>query len=70
MKKLLFTVLAVTAFSLIANAQYRKSWDFTKWSDETVANLLSVNPSNSEWSDIEKADASAPTETSKNNCVW
>ena len=70
MKKLLFTVLAVTAFSLIANAQYRKSWDFTKWSDETVANLLSVNPSNSEWSDIEKADASAPTETSKNNCFW
>lgn len=42
------------------------SWDFTKWSDATVANLMAgVN-----WSDIEKADATEPTEASKDNCFW
>lgn len=43
------------------------SWDFTKWSEATVANLKAEN---SNWSDIEKADADAPTELSKDNCFW
>ncbi|MDE5870672.1 MAG: hypothetical protein K2H22_01830 [Muribaculaceae bacterium] len=43
-----------------------KSWDFTKWSDATVANLMAGE----NWSDIEKADATEPTEKSKDNCFW
>lgn len=42
------------------------SWDFTHWSDATVANLKA----GSNWSDIEKADATEPTELSKDNCFW
>ncbi|MDE6653083.1 MAG: hypothetical protein K2K37_01680 [Muribaculaceae bacterium] len=42
------------------------SWDFTKWSDATVANLKAGE----NWSDIEKADATEPTEKSKDNCFW
>ncbi len=42
------------------------SWDFTKWSDATVANLM-AGPN---WSDIEKADNDAPTAEAKDNCFW
>ena len=43
------------------------SWDFTKWSEATVANLKAEN---SNWSDIEKAEDTEPTEKSKDNCFW
>ncbi len=67
MKKiLLLTLTLVLALSADAQTTYRKSWDFTKWSSETVANLMA----GSDWSDIEKADQSEPTEASKNNCFW
>ncbi|MDE6512042.1 MAG: hypothetical protein K2L00_08130, partial [Muribaculaceae bacterium] len=46
--------------------QVLMSWDFTKWSDATVANLIA----GSNWSDIEKADATEPTEASKDKCFW
>ncbi|MDE6393753.1 MAG: hypothetical protein K2K77_00290 [Duncaniella sp.] len=39
------------------------SWDFTKWSDATVANLKAGE----DWSDIEKADGTNPTD---GNCFW
>lgn len=42
------------------------SWDFTKWSEATVANLME----GTNWSDIEKADATEPTEASKDKCFW
>ena len=42
------------------------SWDFTKWSEATVANLMAGE----NWSDIEKADATEPTEASKDKCFW
>jgi len=51
-------------------------WDFTKWSAETVANLIAdAAASKTEgWSDVEKAaDAAAgvePTEAAKDNCFW
>lgn len=51
-------------------------WDFTKWSAETVANLIAdAAASKTEgWSDVEKkADAEAgvePTEAAKDNCFW
>ena len=51
-------------------------WDFTKWSDATVANLKAdaAASKTSGWSDVEKkADAEAgadPTEASKDNCFW
>ena len=53
-----------------------QSWDFTKWSAETVANLIAdAAASKTEgWSDVEKAaDAAAgaePTGDAKNNCFW
>ena len=42
------------------------AWDFTKWSDATVANLKA----GANWSDIEKAADTEPTEASKDNCFW
>ena len=53
-----------------------KVWDFTKWSDATIANLKAdaAASKTSGWSDVEKAaDAEAgadPTEASKDNCFW
>ena len=53
-----------------------RTWDFTKWSAETIANLKAdaANSKISGWSDVEKkADAEAdadPTEASKDNCFW
>lgn len=66
MKKLLLSALLV-ATAMGASAQ---RWDFTKWSDETVANLKAVNAANNEWSDIEKVTDTAPTDISKENCFW
>jgi len=66
MKKLLLSALLV-ASAMGVSAQ---RWDFTSWSAATVANLKAVNPSNTEWSDIEKAADSAPTDISKENCFW
>ncbi len=66
MKKLLLSALAL-AMTMGMSAQ---RWDFTNWSDETVANLKAVNPTNTEWSDIEKAADTAPTDISKENCFW
>lgn len=73
-----FTLLAVIALGAMTqlNAQSR-TWDFTNWSEETVANLNAANASNAaggdgNWSDVEKADANpyVPTEMSKDNCFW
>lgn len=66
MKK--FTLIALTLlFSLSISAQeYKKSWNFTKWSAETVGNLIA----GSDWSDIEKASSTEPTEESKEKCFW
>ena len=52
------------------------TWDFTKWSEATVANLKADAAASklTGWSDVEKmADAEAgvePTEASKDNCFW
>ncbi len=64
-KNLLFTLLLINTIGV--NAQ---RWDFTSWSAATVANLKAVNSSNTEWSDIEKAADTAPTDISKENCFW
>ncbi len=74
-KALSAAVLAM-AFSASASAQeYRKSWDFTKWSSTTVANLKAAsavggNAETREWSDAEKSGSSTPTDVSKDNCFW
>ena len=53
-----------------------RSWDFTKWSYATVANLIADAKASktSGWSDVEKkADAEAdaePTDATKDNCFW
>ena len=57
-------------------AEGAQVWDFTKWSDATIANLKAdaAASKTSGWSDVEKkADAEAgadPTEASKDNCFW
>lgn len=51
-------------------------WDFTQWSEETVANLKAdaAGSKVAGWSDVEKAaDAEAgadPTDASRDNCFW
>lgn len=74
--KALSAAVIAMAFTASASAQeYRKSWDFTKWSSTTVANLKAANAvggnaDNREWSDVEKAGNSTPTDISKDNCFW
>ena len=52
------------------------TWNFTKWSEATVANLKADAAASkvAGWSDVEKkADAeadAAPTEAAKDNCFW
>ncbi len=74
MKKLFtLTMLLVLAMTAGAQETYRKSWDFTKWSATTVANLKAESakgPTTGAWSDVEKATATEPTEVSKDNCFW
>lgn len=64
-------------YSLTSSAEEQgQVWDFTKWSDTTVAALLAdaAASKTSGWSDVEKAaDAennADPTEASKDNCFW
>lgn len=72
MKKI-FTFIAVALMTTTASAQ---TWDFTKWSDATVANLKADAAASKleGWSDVEKkATAEAdgePTDLSKDNCFW
>jgi len=74
MKKLFtLTMLLVLAMTAGAQETYRKSWNFTKWSATTVANLKAESakgPTTGAWSDVEKATATEPTEVSKDNCFW
>ena len=64
-KGLLLLFVLLSAIGLRA-----QRWDFSNWSEETVANLKAVNASNTEWSDIEKSEGTAPTDISKENCFW
>ena len=63
-------------FVSIEEATEGQVWDFTKWSDATVAALKAdaAASKTAGWSDVEKAaDAEAgadPTEASKDNCFW
>ncbi len=47
-----------------AMAQTTRKWDFTNWSEETVANLLADEG----WSDDEKGDGE--TNITNGNCMW
>ena len=56
---------------------YPASWDFTNWSEATVANLKADAAWSifNGWSDVEKDPAKSgnpqePTEASKDNCFW
>lgn len=66
----LVAVLAVSAMAANAQITYPHTWDFTKWSDETVANLKADKEKG--WTDVEKVDADPyePTPISKDNCFW
>ncbi len=84
MKKI-FTLIALFALTMGASAQdYRKSWDFTKWSATTVANLQAeaakvtvaadgtsvTDGGGALWSDCEKASGNTTYGISKDNCYW
>ena len=69
--------MSFTRFRLIQFPQpveVAHTWNFTKWSEETVANLkaeAAKGTSEGLWSDQEKADSSAVTkELSLENCYW
>ena len=81
--KIKFNVAADNNISWLSfkNVKFEKkevvhTWDFTKWSDATIANLKADAAASkiAGWSDVEKkADAEAdaePTEASKDNCFW
>ena len=53
--------IKMTATQKRVNTLY--SWDFTNWTEETVNNLKAGD----NWSDIEKADGTNPTD---GNCFW
>ena len=67
---------AIAAFNEANKPVVTHTWDFTKWSEATVANLKADAAASkvAGWSDVEKkADAEAgadPTEVSKDNCFW
>ena len=77
MKKI-FTLATLLVLALTVNAQetYRKSWDFTKWSAATIANLKAdaAASSTSGWSDIEKAadagEGKVAPEATAGKCFW
>ncbi len=66
MRKISTLVALLAIGSMTQTNAEGRSWDFTSWSAETVANLKA----GADWSDIEKADATEPTEMSKENCFW
>ena len=66
MKKL-FTLTTLLVLAMTVNAQetYRKSWDFTKWSATTEAQIKG----SSDWTNDEKGDGSSNV-VPDNACVW
>lgn len=73
MKKLFtMTMLALIGYSVGADAQNYRKWDFTQWSAQTVANLTeeaTKGQLGGSWSDIEKKDAGATT-PGGGVCFW
>ena len=67
MKKI-FTLATLLVLALTVNAQetYRKSWDFTKWSAATVANLKA----DANWTIDEKGNGSKTEFITDKQCVW
>ena len=65
MKKI-FTLSLLLVLALTANAQYRKSWDFTKWSAATIANLKS----DANWTIDEKGNGSKTEFFTDKQCLW
>ena len=61
--KMLLTI-ALLALTTGVMGQTVRSWDFTKWSETTVANLKADTET---WSDDEKGDGSNVT---NGNCLW
>ena len=67
-KQLLFALLVLIAVG--ASAQNHRKWDFTKWSEQTVANLAeeaTKGVTEGTWSDTEKANGDNPQ---IGKCYW
>ena len=65
MKKF-FTLSMLLVLALTANAQYRKSWDFTKWSAATIANLKA----DANWTKDEKGNGTKMEFLTDKQCLW
>lgn len=66
MKRIFTLCMFALLVAAMVSAQGYRKWDFTQWSPQTVANLMAGE----DWSDIEKAGGTAPTDLSKDNCFW
>ena len=66
-RKLTICMLLLAAAISSATAGNVRRWDFTKWSETTIANLKADGAG---WSDIEKAADTEPTQLSAGNCYW
>lgn len=72
--KRIFTLSLLALFvALGANAQAKKSWDFTKWSSTTLSNLeadaAAGGRASATWTSLEKATDGTSTEND-NNAYW
>ena len=71
-----YATLKAAIDALEAKPEVTHTWDFTKWSEETVTNLKAdaAASKTSGWSDIEKKDVAEadgePTDLSRDNCFW
>ncbi|MBQ7683924.1 MAG: leucine-rich repeat protein [Bacteroidaceae bacterium] len=66
-RKLTICMLLLAAAISSATAGNVRRWDFTKWSETTIANLKADAAG---WSDIEKVADTEPTQLSAGNCYW
>ncbi len=73
MKKIFTLSLLMLFVALGANAQAKKSWDFTKWSSTTLSNLetdaAAGGRASATWTSLEKATDGTSTEND-NNAYW
>lgn len=71
MKKIFTLAMMALLTTAVVSAQSYRKWDFTKWSDKTIANLKAEaaqgGVTGGAWSDTEKADGSNPQ---PDKCYW
>ena len=69
MKKIIILTLMAFMATIVAEAQGYRRWDFTKWSQQTIDNLIADAEQGDDvgWSDQEYLGSSTPVD---NKCFW